>query len=201
MGVTSSKPQTSEQEAALADEEVVGRVLSGEEDLFRVLIHRYQARILGYVTRMVGSREDALDLSQDIFVKVFGALARYDMAAQKLGLDPGLYKVLREPVRETKVSIPIAMDDGRIEVFIGYRVLHNIARGPGKGGIRYDKNVTLDEVRALAAWMTWKCAVVNIPFGGAKGGVVCDPASLSRSELERIKIGRASCRERVCQYV
>jgi glutamate dehydrogenase (NAD(P)+) len=113
-------------------------------------------------------------------------MSRFDLAAQKLGLDPGLYKVLREPVRETKVSIPVSMDDGRIEVFIGYRVLHNIARGPGKGGIRYDKNVTLDEVRALAAWMTWKCAVVNIPFGGAKGGVICDPGSLSRSELERI---------------
>ena len=113
-------------------------------------------------------------------------MSRFDVAAQKLGLDPGLYKVLREPVRETKVSIPIAMDDGRIEVFIGYRVLHNIARGPGKGGIRFDRNVTLDEVRALAAWMTWKCAVVNIPFGGAKGGVICDPASLSRGELERI---------------
>jgi len=113
-------------------------------------------------------------------------MSRFDLAAQKLGLDPGLYKVLREPVRETKVSIPIAMDDGRIEVFIGYRVLHNIARGPGKGGIRFDKNVSLDEVRALAAWMTWKCAVVNIPFGGAKGGVICDPQALSRAELERI---------------
>ena len=113
-------------------------------------------------------------------------MSRFDLAAQKLGLDPGLYKVLREPVRETKVSIPIVMDDGHIEVFIGYRVLHNIARGPGKGGIRFDKNVNLDEVRALAAWMTWKCAVVNIPFGGAKGGVICDPGSLSRGELERI---------------
>jgi glutamate dehydrogenase (NAD(P)+) len=113
-------------------------------------------------------------------------MSRFDLAAQKLGLDPGLYKVLREPVRETKVSIPIAMDDGRIEVFVGYRVLHNIARGPGKGGIRFDKNVSLDEVRALAAWMTWKCAVVNIPFGGAKGGVICDPGSLSRAELEKI---------------
>jgi glutamate dehydrogenase (NAD(P)+) len=113
-------------------------------------------------------------------------MSRFDLAARKLGLDPGLYKVLREPVRETKVSIPISMDDGRIEVFIGYRVLHNIARGPGKGGIRFDKNVSLDEVRALAAWMTWKCAVVNIPFGGAKGGVICDPQSLSRSELEKI---------------
>jgi glutamate dehydrogenase (NAD(P)+) len=113
-------------------------------------------------------------------------MSRFDVAAQKLGLDPGLYKVLREPVRETKVSIPVVMDDGRIEVFIGYRVLHNIARGPGKGGIRYDKHVTLDEVRALSAWMTWKCAVVNIPFGGAKGGVICDPGSLSRGEIERI---------------
>jgi glutamate dehydrogenase (NAD(P)+) len=113
-------------------------------------------------------------------------MSRFDVAAQKLGLDPGLYKVLREPVRETKVSIPIVMDDGHIEVFVGYRVLHNIARGPGKGGIRFDKNVTLDEVRALSAWMTWKCAVVNIPFGGAKGGVICDPASLTRGELERI---------------
>jgi glutamate dehydrogenase (NAD(P)+) len=113
-------------------------------------------------------------------------MSRFDAAAQKLSLDPGLYKVLREPVRETKVSIPVVMDDGRIEVFIGYRVLHNIARGPGKGGIRFDKHVTLDEVRALAAWMTWKCAVVNIPFGGAKGGVICDPGSLSNSELERI---------------
>ena len=113
-------------------------------------------------------------------------MSRFDVAAQKLSLDPGLYKVLREPVRETKISIPISMDDGRIEVFVGYRVLHNIARGPGKGGIRFDKNVTLDEVRALAAWMTWKCAVVNIPFGGAKGGVICDPPSLSMSELERI---------------
>ena len=96
-------------------------------------------------------------------------MSRFDVAAQKLGLDPGLYKVLREPVRETKVSIPIVMDDGHIEVFIGYRVHHNIARGPAKGGIRFDKNVTLDEVRALASWMTWKCAVVNIPFGGAQG--------------------------------
>jgi len=113
-------------------------------------------------------------------------MSRFDLAAQKLGLDPGLYKVLREPVRETKVSIPISMDDGRIEVFIGYRVLHNIARGPGKGGIRFDKNVSLDEVRALAAWMTWKCAVVNIPFGGAKGGIIVDPKKLTLSELEKL---------------
>src|SRR5438067_7855949 len=113
-------------------------------------------------------------------------MSRFDVAAQRLGLDPGLYKVLREPVRETKVSIPIVMDDGHIEVFVGYRVLHNIARGPGKGGIRFDKNVTLDEVRALAMWMTWKCAVVNIPFGGAKGGVIVNPRDLSRNELEHM---------------
>jgi len=113
-------------------------------------------------------------------------MSRFDLAAQKLGLDPGLYKVLREPVRETKVSIPVAMDDGRIEVFVGYRVLHNIARGPGKGGIRFDKNVTLDEVRALAAWMTWKCAVAHIPFGGGKGGIICDPTRMSRRELEAL---------------
>lgn len=112
--------------------------------------------------------------------------SRFDRAALLLNLDPGLYKVLREPIKEVKVSIPIVMDDGRIEVFIGYRVHHNIARGPAKGGIRYDPGVTLDEVRALASWMTWKCAVMNIPFGGGKGGVICDPKKLSRTELERI---------------
>jgi len=97
-----------------------------------------------------------------------------------------MQKVLRSPSREIIVHIPIALDDGRLEVFTGYRVQHSIARGPGKGGIRFDKHVTLDEVRALASWMTWKCAVVNIPFGGAKGGVICDPALLSDFELERI---------------
>lgn len=112
--------------------------------------------------------------------------SRFDEAARLLNLDPGLRKVLREPIKEVKVAIPVVMDDGRIEVFIGYRVHHSIARGPAKGGIRYDPAVTLDEVRALASWMTWKCAVLNIPFGGGKGGVVCDPAKLSRGELERI---------------
>ncbi|MBI3472367.1 MAG: Glu/Leu/Phe/Val dehydrogenase [Candidatus Solibacter usitatus] len=95
-------------------------------------------------------------------------------------------KVLRSPTKELIVHIPVGLDDGRLEVFTGYRVLHSIARGPGKGGIRYSPDVTLDEVRALASWMTWKCAVVNIPFGGAKGGVVCDPTMLSDGELERI---------------
>jgi len=112
--------------------------------------------------------------------------ARFDFAAQKLNLDEGLWKLLRTPAREIIVHFPVSMDDGRIEMFTGYRVQHNIARGPGKGGIRYAPDVTLDEVRALASWMTWKCAVVNIPFGGAKGGVICDPKSMSKGELERM---------------
>src|SRR6201997_5152540 len=114
------------------------------------------------------------------------AEARFDNAAEKLGLDDGVRKVLRTPTREITVNIPVMLDDGRLEVFTGYRVQHSVARGPGKGGIRYSPDVTLDEVRALASWMTWKCAVVNIPFGGAKGGVICDPALLSNGELERL---------------
>src|SRR5438309_3450170 len=114
------------------------------------------------------------------------AEARFDEAATLLNLDDGMCKVLRSPNREITIHIPVLLDDGRIEVFTGYRVQHSIARGPGKGGIRFGPDVTLDEVRALAAWMTWKCAVVNIPFGGAKGGVICDPQLLSDSELERI---------------
>jgi len=112
--------------------------------------------------------------------------ARFDLAARKLSLDEGLWKILRYPNREIIVHIPVAMDDGRLEVFTGFRVQHSIARGPAKGGVRYSPDVTLDEVRALASWMTWKCAVVNIPFGGAKGGVICDPHKLSMGELERI---------------
>lgn len=114
------------------------------------------------------------------------AEARFQNAAEKLGLDEGMRKVLARPNRELTVNIPVELDDGRIEVFTGYRVQHSIARGPGKGGIRYAPDVNLDEVRALASWMTWKCAVVNIPFGGAKGGVICNPALLSDRELERI---------------
>jgi glutamate dehydrogenase (NAD(P)+) len=112
--------------------------------------------------------------------------ARFDFAARKLNLDEGLWKVLRYPAREIIVHIPVSMDDGSIEVFTGYRVQHSVARGPAKGGIRYAPDVTLDEVRALASWMTWKCAVVNIPFGGAKGGVICDPRKMSIGELERM---------------
>ena len=112
--------------------------------------------------------------------------ARFDFAARKLNLDEGIWKVLRYPQREIIVHIPVTMDDGKIEVFTGFRVQHSMARGPGKGGIRYSPDVTLDEVRALASWMTWKCAVVNIPFGGAKGGVICDPKKMSLGELERM---------------
>jgi len=112
--------------------------------------------------------------------------ARFDLAARKLNLDEGLWKVLRYPAREIIVHIPVAMDDGSLEVFTGFRVQHSIARGPGKGGIRYSPDVNLDEVRALASWMTWKCAVVNIPFGGAKGGIICDPHKMSQGELERM---------------
>ena len=114
------------------------------------------------------------------------AEARFDEAADKLQIDEGLRKVLKAPTREITVNIPVQLDDGRLEVFTGYRVQHSIARGPGKGGIRFSPEVTLDEIRALASWMTWKCAVVNIPFGGAKGGVICDPHLLSDFELERI---------------
>jgi glutamate dehydrogenase (NAD(P)+) len=112
--------------------------------------------------------------------------ARFDLAAHKLNLDEGLWKVLRYPNREIIVHIPVAMDNGSLEVFTGFRVQHSIARGPAKGGIRYAPDVTLDEVRALASWMTWKCAVVNIPFGGAKGGIICDPHKMSMGELERM---------------
>ena len=114
------------------------------------------------------------------------AAHRFDEAAELLGLDDGMRKVLRQPTMELTVNIPVVLDDGRIEVFTGYRVQHSIARGPAKGGIRFAPDVSLDEVRALAAWMTWKCAVVNIPFGGGKGGVICEPHLLSESELERI---------------
>jgi glutamate dehydrogenase (NAD(P)+) len=114
------------------------------------------------------------------------AAARFDEAAARLKLDDGMRKVLGAPAREITVNIPVQLDDGRLEVFTGYRVQHSVARGPAKGGIRFAPDVTLDEVRALASWMTWKCAVVNIPFGGGKGGVICDPHILSDTELEKL---------------
>src|SRR4249920_1449949 len=112
------------------------------------------------------------------------AQQQFDLAADRLQLDRGLRGVLREPRRELTVHFPVHMDDGSVQVFTGYRVQHNLGRGPAKGGIRYHQDVTLDEVRALAMWMTWKCAVVNIPYGGGKGGVIVDPKKLSRKELE-----------------
>ena len=114
------------------------------------------------------------------------AQIQFDMAAELLKLDPGLRQVLRTPKRVLEVSLPTKMDNGQVRVLTGFRVQHNLSRGPGKGGIRFHANVTLDEVKALAAWMTWKTAVVNLPFGGAKGGVICDPKRMSKSELERM---------------
>jgi glutamate dehydrogenase (NAD(P)+) len=114
------------------------------------------------------------------------AQRQFDLAAEMLNLDPGLRRVLREPRRELTVHFPVQMDDGSVQVFTGYRVQHNLGRGPAKGGIRYHQDVTLDEVKALAMWMTWKCAVVGIPYGGGKGGVVVDPKKLSMKELEHL---------------
>jgi glutamate dehydrogenase (NAD(P)+) len=114
------------------------------------------------------------------------ALAQFDRAAAYLDLSDGLREVLKTPKRQVIVSIPVKMDDGSLRVFEGYRVQHNVARGPGKGGIRYHPDVTLDEVKALAMWMTWKCATVNLPYGGAKGGVRVNPKELSQGELERL---------------
>jgi len=118
---------------------------------------------------------------------IFGAmLQEFDGAARILNLEPGIWKILTHPKRQITVSCPVQMDDGEIEVFTGYRVQYNITLGPAKGGIRYHPGVTLDEVTALAAWMTWKCAVAHIPFGGGKGGVICDPTNMSKREIEAL---------------
>ncbi len=114
------------------------------------------------------------------------AQIQFDMAAEFLKLDPGLRQILRTPKRVLEVSIPTKMDNGQVKVLTGYRVQHNVARGPGKGGIRFHPNVTLDEIKALATWMTWKTAMVNLPLGGANGGIICDPKRMSKSELERM---------------
>ena len=114
------------------------------------------------------------------------AQQQFDLAAERLNLDEGMRRVLREPRRELTVHFPVKMDDGTVEVFTGYRVQHNLGRGPAKGGIRYHQDVSLDEVKALAMWMTWKCAVVGIPYGGGKGGVIVDPKKLSKKELEAL---------------
>jgi glutamate dehydrogenase (NAD(P)+) len=135
--------------------------------------------------KFLGAKMKTVSLEQELNPWEAQA-ARFDFAAQKLNLDDGLWKILRYPQREIIVHIPVAMDNGTLEVFTGFRVQHSIARGPAKGGVRYSPDVTLDEVRALASWMTWKCAVVNIPFGGAKGGIIVDPKKLSLSELEKM---------------
>src|ERR1700752_4805238 len=114
------------------------------------------------------------------------AQIQFDMAAEYLKLDPGLRQILRTPKRVLEVSVPVKMDNGQTKVFVGFRVQHNVSRGPAKGGLRYHPAVTLDEVKALAAWMTWKTATVNIPYGGGKGGVICDPKRMTKSELERM---------------
>lgn len=113
-------------------------------------------------------------------------MSRFDDAAKRLNLEEGLYKILRAPEKQIIVSVPVMRDNGTVEVYTGYRVIYNTSRGPAKGGIRFDMQVTLEEVKALAAWMTWKCAVVNLPFGGSKGGVICDPAGMSNAEVERL---------------
>ena len=127
--------------------------------------------------KMIGPDKDTFLNEDNPFEDM---MSRFDRAAELLDLEPGLYKILRSPEKQIIVSIPVLMDNGEIEVFTGYRVLHNTSRGPAKGGIRFDLNVTIDEVKALAAWMTWKCAVVDIPFGGSKGGVICDPLEAER---------------------
>src|SRR5436190_3777303 len=113
-------------------------------------------------------------------------MSRFQTASQILGLEEQIYNVLKVPARQVIVSLPVTMDDGSIRVFEGFRVVHSTILGPSKGGIRYDKGVFLDEVKALAAWMTWKCAVVDIPYGGAKGGIICDPTHMSAGEIERL---------------
>ena len=133
------------------------------------------------ITAMPASVQAAEDLNSFRI-----AMRQFDSAAEKCGLDPGLREVLRRPRRALSLSLPVKMDDGSVQVFDGFRVQHSSVRGPCKGGIRYHPNVTFDEVKALAMWMTWKCAIVNIPFGGAKGGIVCDPHKLSKNELEHL---------------
>src|SRR4030067_2426427 len=114
------------------------------------------------------------------------ALVQFDKAAAYLDLKAGIREMMRKPKRELTVNFPVKMDDHSVKIFTGYRIHHSTARGPSKGGIRYHPDVTLDEIRAQAMWMTWKCAVVNLPFGGAKGGVICQPKTMSEGELERL---------------
>src|SRR5579864_2629779 len=135
---------------------------------------------------MARNQGGKLSMAIDIVNPYDIAVAQFDEAADRLGLSQAMRAILRKPKRELIVNFPVRMDNGDVEMFTGYRVQHNINRGPAKGGIRFSPEVSLDEVRALAMWMTWKCAVVGIPFGGAKGGVICDPKSMSMGELERL---------------
>src|SRR5712691_11518238 len=136
--------------------------------------------------RLACSKEDLFSMAIDVVNPYDVAVAQFDEAAERLGLSQAMRAILRKPKRELTVNFPVRMDNGDVEMFTGYRVQHNINRGPAKGGIRFSPEVSLDEVRALAMWMSWKCAVVNIPFGGAKGGVICDPHRMSSPELERM---------------
>src|ERR1051326_4939968 len=134
----------------------------------------------------MGCQGGCLDMAVEIENPYDVAIAQFDEAAERLGLSQSIRAILRKPKRELTVNFPVRMDNGDVQMFTGYRVQHNINRGPAKGGIRFSPEVSLDEVRALAMWMTWKCVVVAIAFGGAKGGVLCDPHTLSRAELERL---------------
>jgi glutamate dehydrogenase (NAD(P)+) len=141
-------------------------------------------------TRLQRPTQTVLSPDKDTFLPTENPfeqmMSRFDDAAGRLNLEPGLYRILRMPEKQIVVSVPVQRDNGEIEVYTGYRVIYNTSRGPAKGGIRFDLQVNLDEVTALAAWMTWKCAVVNLPFGGAKGGVICDPSTMSNGEIERL---------------
>ena len=119
-------------------------------------------------------------------------MSRFQIASKALGLDDEVYEVLKSPTKQVTVNLPVTMDNGSIRVFEGHRVVHSNILGPSKGGVRYDMGVNIDEVKALAAWMTWKCAVVDIPYGGAKGGIKCNPREMSAGEIERLTRARAS---------
>src|SRR5262245_12552895 len=138
------------------------------------------------ITAIVQLTEEETAMAREHGTSFVNAQRQFDIAAELLNLSPNLRRILRMPQRELTVHFPVRMDSGEIEVFTGFRVQHNINRGPAKGGIRYHPAVDLDEVRALSMWMTWKCATVNIPYGGAKGAVIVDPKQLSDSELERL---------------
>ncbi len=131
-------------------------------------------------------REKQKKESNDVINPYDSMIQRFDVAAQIIGLDADTYNILKTPSRQYLVSLPVKMDDGKVKVFEGYRIVHNSSRGPSKGGIRYSMEVNLDEVKALAAWMTWKCAIADIPYGGAKGGITCEPSEMSVGELERL---------------